>query len=158
MDEGEEAPVATLGDRIKEARTAAGLTQLELASAIGVDPQTVSRIERNQTGEPSAVTITAIAVALKVSERWLVRGLDAPDTSEVPDPPHWQDFLNRYEHLSDLSDEQRDGIRVFACRYAGVRSWTDLERIAEIVRTGKPSAINKEKRTTLEEAMRNVKP
>jgi len=38
----------TLGDRIKRYRYLKGITQKELARQIGIDPTTLSRIERNQ--------------------------------------------------------------------------------------------------------------
>jgi len=38
----------TLGQDIAAAREAAGLTQLALANAMGIDPQTISRWERGE--------------------------------------------------------------------------------------------------------------
>ncbi|MGB3328673.1 MAG: helix-turn-helix transcriptional regulator [Thermomicrobiales bacterium] len=51
---------------IRELRIDAGLTQLELANAIGVTPSAVYKWERGQT-EPSATNLRDLAAALKVS-------------------------------------------------------------------------------------------
>lgn len=42
------AAVPTLGERLKAARVAAGLTQLQLAVQAEVDPSTVARIESDK--------------------------------------------------------------------------------------------------------------
>jgi transcriptional regulator with XRE-family HTH domain len=51
-----------LGDRIKRARQAAGLTQAELAALLNVAPNSVARWE-SENRVPSVVMVTAIAKA-----------------------------------------------------------------------------------------------
>lgn len=67
----------TLGKRIKALRTAAGLTQVELAKALGLKQQTLSHIE-NDKGEGSR-HIVAIAMALGVNPEWLEFGTGVKD-------------------------------------------------------------------------------
>ncbi|MBS1596095.1 MAG: helix-turn-helix transcriptional regulator [Bacteroidetes bacterium] len=64
-----------LGARIKELRKAKGMTQNELANAVDMDYQNISRLER---GEKNAVylTIKEIARGLGVSMAELLEGLD----------------------------------------------------------------------------------
>ena len=61
----------TLGQNIKKARTAAGLTQRELADILSVTFQTVSKWE-SDTNEPDITTLKAIARALGVTVDYLI--------------------------------------------------------------------------------------
>ena len=55
-----------LGNRLKDARTAAGLTQAELAALIGVSRKTVNTIE-NGVFIPSTVLALRLARALETT-------------------------------------------------------------------------------------------
>jgi len=55
-----------LGNRLREARTAAGLTQAELAERIGVSRKTINTIE-NRVFTPS--TLVALLVARALARR-----------------------------------------------------------------------------------------
>ncbi len=55
-----------LGERLRAARVAAGLTQGQLATRLSVDRNTVNRAE-NDHNEPLATTIAAWATACGVS-------------------------------------------------------------------------------------------
>lgn len=57
--------VEKLGNAIKERRTAAGLTQAELAERVGVTRKTVNTIE-NGVFSPSALLAIKLAAALNV--------------------------------------------------------------------------------------------
>jgi putative transcriptional regulator len=52
-----------LGNRLKEARTGAGLTQADLALAVRVSRKTINTIE-NQVFVPSTILALALAAAL----------------------------------------------------------------------------------------------
>ena len=54
---------ARLGSRLKEARTAAGLTQAELAERAGVSRKTINTVENGVFG-PSTLLALALARAL----------------------------------------------------------------------------------------------
>jgi transcriptional regulator with XRE-family HTH domain len=55
--------VAYIGERLKDLRFRAGLTQQELADRAGVTQTTVARIERNAV-QPEVTTIRKLARAL----------------------------------------------------------------------------------------------
>ncbi|MFF4369608.1 helix-turn-helix transcriptional regulator [Streptomyces sp. NPDC001594] len=61
-----------IGDRVRDARAAAGLTQEELAKRVGIDYKTVHRIEY-ATSDPSLTVLLLIAAALGLSLAELVR-------------------------------------------------------------------------------------
>lgn len=63
-----------IAQRIRSARRNAGLTQLELATAVGVDPGTLSRWERGAT-RPRLTAVLRLAVACDVELAWLAAGL-----------------------------------------------------------------------------------
>jgi len=56
-------PDARLGNRLKEARAALGLTQAELAQRIGVSRKTINTVE-NGIFTPSTILALDLAVAL----------------------------------------------------------------------------------------------
>lgn len=77
------ADTATFGDRLAGAREAAGLSQKELATKLGVRPKVIAGWE-NDLGEPRANRLQMLAGILGVSMSWLLtgagEGLDAPGT------------------------------------------------------------------------------
>jgi transcriptional regulator with XRE-family HTH domain len=64
--------VLYIGDRLRDLRKRALLTQQELADKSGVGVTTIIRIERNQV-EPHGSTIRKLAEALEVEPHELVR-------------------------------------------------------------------------------------
>ena len=65
--------VVYVGDRLKALRIERALTQEELANKAGVAPNTVARLERNET-EPHMSTARKLAEALRVEPQQLMRG------------------------------------------------------------------------------------
>lgn len=63
----------------------------------------------------------------------------APTSGPAEEPPFWLEFIERYEHLEELTEDDLAEIKRFAGRKLRIRSWTDWERVAEMVRTAKPS-------------------
>ena len=79
---------ATLGDRLLAARNAAGITQIELATQLGVKVVTLDAWE-NDWKEPRANRLQMLTGLLGVSLRWLLTGVgEGPDnpeeTTEIP--------------------------------------------------------------------------
>jgi HTH-type transcriptional regulator, cell division transcriptional repressor len=72
---------ATLGDRLTAAREAAGLTQGELATRLGVRARTLRDWE-DDVSEPRANRLQMLAALLGVSLRWLLTG----QGDDVPPP------------------------------------------------------------------------
>lgn len=62
-----------MGKRIRQLRTARGMTQEALARAAGLTLSTVSRIEKGTIKEPSRGTVRALAAALGVPAEDLER-------------------------------------------------------------------------------------
>lgn len=60
-----------IGNRIKEAREAANMTQTELAEKVGISRVSLSRIETGETPNTSVYTAIRIADALGVSMDFL---------------------------------------------------------------------------------------
>lgn len=75
---------ATFGGRVKRAREAKGLSQEDLAAAIGVRALTVSRWERDAVETPSMPRLTKLSEVLEVSIEWLVTGEDARESHVEP--------------------------------------------------------------------------
>ncbi|MGE8281472.1 MAG: helix-turn-helix domain-containing protein [Stenotrophomonas sp.] len=66
--------IPSMSVRIKASRISAGLSQTELAVAIGVNRSTVGHWERGGAFSPSREHLQALSLALQVSLDWLVHG------------------------------------------------------------------------------------
>lgn len=66
-------PEFTLGDRLRRSREAVGLTQVELASTIGISQRSVSNYEADVT-VPNLLTLRVWASATQVNLPWLAHG------------------------------------------------------------------------------------
>ncbi len=64
-----------IGDKLRETRKRALLTQQQLADKSGVGVTTIIRVERNQV-EPQARTIRRLAEALGIEPHELLKGED----------------------------------------------------------------------------------
>jgi transcriptional regulator with XRE-family HTH domain len=76
------ASTETIGDRIRQAREAKGLSAAELARRVGITQSALSQIEDGTTRSPKPVHLFAIADALGVDPRKLALG----SKEERPDP------------------------------------------------------------------------
>ena len=72
--------MSAIGDRLRQARKARRVSQLELAGRTGVAHSTVVRIERGQSN-PTIETVEKVAEALGVDPKWLAFG-DEPERTE----------------------------------------------------------------------------
>ena len=71
----------TTGERIKEARIAAGLTQTELAEKVGLKFSAIHKYESGRVVNLKRETISALAAALNVKPSWLMcMDENAPDS------------------------------------------------------------------------------
>ena len=70
-----------LADRIKQVRHTAGLTQAELAEALGVSQPTVNRWETGET-EPARTTLEQLAEVTGTTPEWLAFGRPAEQIVE----------------------------------------------------------------------------
>ncbi len=60
-------PIPAIGERIRELRTAAGMSQQALAMAAGLSMSVVSQLEQGYRDDPRISTVAAIARALGVT-------------------------------------------------------------------------------------------
>lgn len=81
------------GQRVRAARVAAGLTQLELARAMGYSTRsTISRIESGDNQIPMD-RLAALSRALGVTPAYLLGQDAAPAREEPPQDALWQEFI-----------------------------------------------------------------
>lgn len=76
----------TFGNRVKDLRKAAGLTQHQLADRAGIAQSTLGDIERNATKHSLGPTAQRLAAALNVSPEWLSTGRGAMARASSADP------------------------------------------------------------------------
>ncbi|MDR2365837.1 MAG: helix-turn-helix transcriptional regulator [Zoogloeaceae bacterium] len=99
--------MSTFGQRLREARKEAGMTQLQLARLVGLAQATISNIEseRNQ----GSVESTALARALRVLPDWLAEGRGPKrrqDDGEADNAGSLSGLIpiEAWEHEDDLPD------------------------------------------------------
>jgi transcriptional regulator with XRE-family HTH domain len=71
----------TLGQRIRDRRQQLGLKQADIARAVGVQPQSMYRIETDQVSNPGVELVARIAEELRCSLDFLVKGEGPPETA-----------------------------------------------------------------------------
>lgn len=78
----------TLKDRIKHARTEAGLSQSALARACKVDPSAINKLESGETKALSSALLLKMSEVLSVDSGWLASGRAAKASiaSRAPEP------------------------------------------------------------------------
>ncbi len=86
-----------LGQKIRIAREASGITQEELAKEIGVEPPTVSRWETGAF-RPRPETIQKLAAILGRKTDWLL-GIDASNNDEVR--KEFKEIAKKHERLNE---------------------------------------------------------
>lgn len=77
----EPEPLDGIGDRLREERVHAGISQRELARRLGLSASLISQLESGQS-KPSVATLYAIVTELGVSLDRVIRGGDFPDGRE----------------------------------------------------------------------------
>jgi len=88
------------GARIKEARKMAGLTQVALASKIGIAQSAISDLERGESAEMDASTLLGLTRALGVRPEWIMWG-------ERPMRFNDEDALRLLQQFGQLSDPNK---------------------------------------------------
>ncbi|HSG78469.1 MAG TPA: helix-turn-helix domain-containing protein [Acidimicrobiia bacterium] len=78
-----EETLDAIGERIRDARVGAGLSQRELARRLGLSPSLISQLENNQS-KPSVGTLYAIVTELEVSLDSVIRGEDTSQGTAAP--------------------------------------------------------------------------
>ncbi|HEY5891228.1 MAG TPA: helix-turn-helix domain-containing protein [Acidimicrobiia bacterium] len=78
-----EATLDGIGDRLREERTKAGISQRELARRLGISPSMISQLESGLS-KPSVGTLYAIVTELNLSLDRVIRGEEFEDTDPEP--------------------------------------------------------------------------
>src|SRR5689334_7557355 len=81
-----------IGDRLRERRIFLGMTQQELAEAIGLTFQQIQKYE-NGTNRIAVARLLELAVALKVSPLYFLKGLYAADAPAPGAPSSSKDGI-----------------------------------------------------------------
>jgi len=113
-------PPETMGDRIQQARLAAGLTQSELGAAAGISSSAISQIESGESKNLKPENLFKIAKKLHKSAEWLVTGegtqlpreeiYDALSDLPNDDPQNALDFIQyRIEKADGLMTSEKIG-------------------------------------------------
>ena len=126
-----------LGQRLKQARVEAGLTQKESGQAIGVDPNTIYSYETDRVN-PSGPAIRALALTYGRPYAWFF-GVEPGDESDLHDVDRLAMRLREARLQSGLSVESVANAlatsRTTIQRYeAGLRdpSWSTLDELATV--------------------------
>ena len=78
-------PTFTIHDRLRKAREAAGLDQVQLADIIGMSRTSVSNYETGVMAKPRKIVVNAWALATGVPVQWLETGVaPAPGDDGAP--------------------------------------------------------------------------
>ena len=109
----------TTGDRIRQARKAAGMTQGQLADKIGVKYSAIHKYETGLVVNLKRETIAALADALDVKPSWLMclDDEDLTDLSRLSDDE--QHFILLYRKADEID---KGTIRNILSRYDEVES------------------------------------
>src|SRR5580765_6454047 len=75
---GEPEALDAIGDRLREERVKAGISQRELARRLGLSPSLISQLENGQS-KPSVGPLYSIVTELGVSLDHVIRGADTSD-------------------------------------------------------------------------------
>lgn len=112
--------MATIGERIREARLANNMTQSELAAKVGLKFSAIHKYEAGLVVNLKRDTISALAIALDVSPSWLMCLDDnmagVVSSEKKPDPqtgslsPTKQRLLDAVDDLTDSQIDKLLGI------------------------------------------------
>ena len=98
----------TFGQTLKEIRRDAGVTQRELATAVGVDFSYISKIENDRMPPPAADTIVKICGVLGVAPDELLAmtgKMPTPVKEAISENPAAQQFLREAQTMTLTDDE-----------------------------------------------------
>lgn len=95
--------MSSIGNRVREARKAAGFSQPELAAQIGCSASALSQIESDKTKAPRAFVILGVAKHTGYSATWITSG-KGDKLASAPEAKARQ----LYEGIMSLPDEVRE--------------------------------------------------
>ena len=98
----------TFGQTLKEIRRSKGVTQRQLAAAVGVDFSYISKVENDRMPPPAADTIVKICEALGVAPDELLAmtgKMPTPVKETISENPAAQQFLREAQTMTLTADE-----------------------------------------------------
>jgi transcriptional regulator with XRE-family HTH domain len=131
---GHGAPVMGVGARIRAARQVAGLTQAELAAAVGVSRSAVAQWETDRAGQVG-VNLAKVADILRVSSEHLLRGSFPTEGGAVAEDASELALLRFYRVCGG---EDRQILLRMAARFART---ADKVAVASVRGVDSPSAM-----------------
>ena len=87
-----------IGERLKIRRRLKGMTQQQLARAVGIDQSAISQIERGDSKGATAENLLKISAILETNPQWLLTGKGDPELSSFN--PNDNDVSNLANNLS----------------------------------------------------------
>ena len=101
----------SIGARIKAARTAAGMTQMDVARRTDLSLQAVGDIERGIVRDPHISSLRQIAYALDVPVEMLVKEEEAEPALPLDEAPQEEESGPPVVHFAKLSDSAYEEVR-----------------------------------------------
>ena len=101
----------SIGARIKAARTAAGMTQMDVARRTDLSLQAVGDIERGIVRDPHISSLRQIAYALDVPVEMLVKEEEAEPALPLDETPQEEESGPPVVHFAKLSDNAYEEVR-----------------------------------------------
>src|SRR5688572_17088503 len=99
----------SLAERFRSARLNAGLTQEQIAAAVGVDQSAISNLDRGTTEDPGAEMLLRSAELLQADPRYLLFG-----SGSAPPPLEFSAISLETEALEDQEAMLRAYLRLSA--------------------------------------------
>lgn len=94
------------GDRLKQARKDAGLTQTALADKVGISRGQITNMERGIVASPQSIIINAICKALNINRDWLMTG-EGPKKPIKPEKSSSEILNEIYARAQDLTEQEQ---------------------------------------------------
>lgn len=96
----------SIGQRLRTARKARGMSQDMLAEKIGASRGVITNIEHDKIDRPQSMVVNAICNVLAIHKDWLLNGTGAMDLRN--ETAHSQKVLAEiYEQVQLLSEEEQ---------------------------------------------------
>jgi transcriptional regulator with XRE-family HTH domain len=127
-----------IGDRVRLARRAAGLSQEEVARRAGIGLNAVNRLERGESSDPHYSTLQGLARALGVPIELLVKE-EAPPKAGAPEKePGQSPDLEQEATVENVITFDQEGVReAIRAHKEGKISKAEVRKaIADLVRGG----------------------
>lgn len=121
--------MSSLPHRIRQTRRSAGLSQAELATAVGVGRSAVAQWERKDGSRPSSSNLAKIAIAANAHFEWLATGRGMRQPLVGGETPA---LLVKYSAQCALEERL-----LVTFRHLGTRAQSSLLEVAELLASGK---------------------